>query len=525
MNKVFMFDSTLRDGAQGENVNFSVEDKFNVMKALDDFGIDFIEAGNPASNPKDMEFFKKAEAFPPKYSKLVAFGSTRRKDISCEEDVNLKALADTGVEYVSVFGKSWDMHATDILHTTLEENLNMISDSICYLTSKGKKVFFDAEHFFDGYKANSEYAISTLKAAEDAGAEAVVLCDTNGGCFPDEITEIVKAAVAQVNIPVGIHCHNDTGCAVANSIAAVKAGASQVQGTFTGIGERCGNTNLSTVIANLQIKFGIECVAQENISTLTQTARLISEICNIKLTSNMPYVGKSAFAHKAGMHADGVIKNSHSFEHVSPEAVGNKRNILLSEVAGRSAILQRINEIAPELTKDSIETKTIIDLIKDMEFKGFQYEAANASFELIVKKYLGMTDNYFEINYFKIIGEKTGRMPNPSSAIVKLAVNGQSCIAADEGDGPVNALDKALRQALTVFYPSIADVHLTDYKVRVIDGSAATAANVRVLIESTDGKDIWTTVGASTDVINASVIALLDSMEYKLMKDNSHKNS
>ena len=525
MNKVFMFDSTLRDGAQGENVNFSVEDKFNVMKALDDFGIDFIEAGNPASNPKDMEFFKKAESFPPKHSKLVAFGSTRRKNISCEEDTNLKALADTNVEYVSVFGKSWDMHVTDIIHATLEENLNMISDTIRYLTEKGKKVFFDAEHYFDGYKVNSEYALLTLKTAENAGAEAVILCDTNGGCFPDEITEIVTAAVDYVNIPVGIHCHNDTGCAVANSIAAIKAGATQVQGTFTGIGERCGNTNLSTVIANLQLKLGVNCVPQKNISRLTEVARFISEICNMKLTSNMPYVGKSAFAHKGGMHADGVIKNSHSFEHISPEAVGNKRNILLSEVAGRSAILQRINEIAPELTKDSIETKTIIDLLKDMEFKGFQYEAASASFELIVKKYLGMTENYFEINYFKIIGEKTGRMQNPSSAIVKLAVNGQSAIAADEGDGPVNALDKALRQALTVFYPSIADVHLTDYKVRVIDGGAATAANVRVLIESTDGKDIWTTVGASTDVINASVIALLDSMEYKLMKDNSHKNS
>lgn len=525
MNKVQIFDSTLRDGAQGENVNFSVEDKFNVMKALDDFGIDFIEAGNPASNPKDLEFFKKAESCPPKHSKLVAFGSTRRKNTSCEDDANLNALADTNVEYVSVFGKSWDMHATEIINTTLEENLNMISDTIKYLVSKGKKVFFDAEHYFDGYKANPEYALQTIKAAENAGAEAVILCDTNGGCFPDEISEIVKAAVSHVNIPVGIHCHNDTGCAVANSLAAVKSGALQVQGTLTGIGERCGNTNLSTVIANLQLKMGIECIPSDNAVKLTQLARYISEICNMKLTGNMPYVGKSAFAHKGGMHADGVKKNPRSFEHISPEAVGNKRNILLSEVAGRSAILHRINEIAPELTKDSPETKAIIDLLKDMEFKGYQYEAAEASFELLVKKYLGRIENFFEINYFKIIGEKSGELQNPSSAIVKVAVNGKTEIAADEGDGPVNALDKALRQALTVFYPSIADVHLTDYKVRVIDGSAATAANVRVLIESTDGKDIWTTVGASTDVINASVIALIDSMEYKLIKDNSRKNS
>ena len=525
MTKVQMFDSTLRDGAQGENVNFSVEDKFNVMKALDEFGIDFIEAGNPASNPKDMEFFRKAEKCPPKHSKLVAFGSTRRKNISCEEDANLNALAGTNVEYVSVFGKSWDMHATNIINTTLEENLNMISDTIKYLISKGKKVFFDAEHYFDGYKANPEYALETLKAAENAGAEAVVLCDTNGGCFPDEISEIVKVSAAHVNIPVGIHCHNDTGCAVANSVAAVKAGALQVQGTFTGIGERCGNTNLSTVIPNLQLKLGYECVPENNISHLTQCARCISEICNMKLMSTTPYVGKSAFAHKGGMHADGVKKNPTSFEHIPPETVGNKRNILLSEVAGRSAILHHINEIAPELTKDSPEAKEIIDLLKDMEFKGYQYEAAEASFELLVKKYLGKTEKFFEINYFKIIGEKTGELQNPSSAIIKVAVNGKTEIAADEGDGPVNALDKALRQALTVFYPSIADVHLTDYKVRVIDGSAATAANVRVLIESTDGKDIWTTVGASTDVINASVTALIDSMEYKLMKDNSHKNS
>ncbi|MCH5192329.1 MAG: citramalate synthase [Oscillospiraceae bacterium] len=521
MKKVQIFDSTLRDGAQGENVNFSVEDKFNVMKALDDFGIDFIEAGNPASNPKDMEFFKRAEEHPPKHAKLVAFGSTRRKNVSCEEDANLNALANTNVDYVSVFGKSWDMHATEILGTTLEENLNMISDTIKYLVSKGKKVFFDAEHFFDGYKRNPEYALETLKTAEKAGAEAVVLCDTNGGCFPDEISEITAKSVSTVTIPVGIHCHNDTGCAVANSVAAVKAGASQVQGTLTGIGERCGNTNLSTVIANLQLKLRMECVPETSPANLTQLARYIAEVCNMKLTGTMPYVGTSAFSHKGGMHADGVNKNPISFEHIPPESVGNKRNILLSEVAGRSAILRRINDIAPELNKDSFETKAIIDLLKEMEFRGYQYEAAEASFELLVKKYLGKTEDYFGINYFKIIGEKSGGFQNPSSAMVKVSVKGQTEMAAAEGDGPVNAIDKAIRQALTVFYPSIADIHLIDYKVRVVDGSAATAANVRVLIESTDGKDIWTTVGASTDIINASVTALIDSLEYKLVKDSS----
>ena len=517
-----IFDSTLRDGVQGENVNFSVEDKFNVMKALDKFGIDYIEAGNPASNQKDLEFFKRAQDYPLSHSKLVAFGSTRRKNISCEEDLLFTTLAETNVEYVSIFGKSWDLHVTDIIGTTLEENLAMITDSIKYLCSKGKKVFFDAEHFFDGYKHNPEYAVKTIKSAEEAGAFCITLCDTNGGCFPDEIEKITAAAVAAVNIKIAIHCHNDTGCAAANSFAAVKAGASQIQGTVTGIGERCGNTNLTTVIAGLQLKMGIKCVPDESVSRLTQLARYVSEVCNIKLTSTMPYVGKSAFAHKGGMHADGVIKNPISFEHISPDAVGNKRNILLSEVAGRSAILQRINEIAPNLKKDSPETASIIDMLKEKEFNGYQYEAAEASFELLVKKYLGTLENYFNIVYFKIVGEKTGSQDErqtPSTAMVKIFVGGKYQIAADEGDGPVNAIDKALRKALAVFYPQISELHLSDYKVRIIDGSAATAANTRVLIESTDGKDIWTTVGTSTDIINASVIALTDSIEYKLMKD------
>jgi 2-isopropylmalate synthase len=519
MKSVQIFDSTLRDGAQSENVNFSVEDKFNVVKALDEFGVTFIEAGNPASNPKDMEFFKKIGNLKLKNSKLVAFGSTRRKNITCGEDGNVAVLAGANVEYVAVFGKSWDMHAAEIIGTTLEENLAMIYDTIKYLTDSGKKVFFDAEHYFDGYKANPEYALETLRTAEKAGAVGVVLCDTNGGCFPDEISTITAEAVKTVSVDVGIHCHNDSGCAVANSIAAVDAGAVQIQGTLIGIGERCGNTNLATVIAGLQLKRGMHCVPEENISDLTRLARYIAEVSNMKLSGNMPYVGKSAFSHKGGMHADGVMKNPKSFEHTPPESVGNKRNILLSEVAGRSAILHRINQIAPELTKDSPETKELIDLLKDMEFKGYQYEAAEASFELLVKKHLGRMKNYFGIDYFKIIGEKSGDFQNPSSAIVKIKVGDKTEIAADEGDGPVNAIDKALRQALTVFYPSIAEIHLTDYKVRVVDGNAATAAMVRVLIESTDGKDVWTTVGASTDIINASVTALVDSLEYKLMKD------
>ncbi len=521
MKTVQIFDSTLRDGAQSEGINFSVVDKVKIVKELDNFGVSFIEAGNPASNPKDMEFFRKVADIKLINSKLVAFGSTRRKDIRCEDDANVAVLEQTNVEYVALFGKSWDMHVTEIIGTTLKENLNMIYDTIKYLTDKNKKVFFDAEHFFDGYKANPEYAIETLMTAERAGASAVVLCDTNGGCFPDEIKEITEKAVKAVSVSVGIHCHNDSGCAVANTIAAVDAGAVQIQGTFIGIGERCGNTNLSSVIAGLHLKKGIYCVPDENLSDLTRTAKYIAEVCNIKLHSNMPYVGKSAFAHKGGMHADGVKKNPKSFEHLPPETVGNKRNILMSEVAGRSAILHRINEIVPELTKDSTETKEIIDLLKEKEFSGYQYEAAEASFEILVKKYLGRVPTFFDIDYFKIIGEKIGERKNPSSAIVKVKVGNKTEIAADEGDGPVNAIDKALRQALAVFYPSIADIYLVDYKVRVVDSNAATAAKVRVLIESTDGNDIWTTVGASEDIINASVLALVDSIVYKLIKDQN----
>lgn len=519
VKEVQIFDSTLRDGAQGENVNFSVDDKFNLMKALDDFGVAFIEAGNPASNPKDMDFFKKAEGYPLKNSKLVAFGSTRRKNVTCEEDTLLKQLADTNVDYVAVFGKSWDMHVTEIIHATLEENLEMISDTVKYLTQKGKNVFFDAEHFFDGYKANPDYAIKTILAAQNAGAKAIVLCDTNGGCYPHEIGEITEDVVKRVSIEVGIHCHNDTGCAVANSIAAVKSGATQIQGTIIGIGERCGNANLTTLIGGLQGKLGIKCVPEENLCNLTQVARQSAEICNMKLLNAMPFVGKSAFAHKGGMHSDGVKKNPISFEHITPDSVGNQRNILLSEVAGRSAILHRINQIVPNLTKDSAETKAIIEMLKDKEYNGYQYEAADASFEILVKKYLRQMDSFFDIVYFKIIGEREGKDSNPSTAIVKVSVNGNTELSCDEGDGPVNAIDKALRRALTVFYPAVANMHLIDYKVRVVDGSAATAANVRVLIESTDGINTWTTVGASTDIINASVTALVDSIEYKLMMD------
>lgn len=521
LRKVQIFDSTLRDGAQGENVTFSVEDKLNIVKALDKFGVDYIEAGNPGSNPKDLEFFERVRKIKLKNAKLVAFGSTRRRDIDVTQDRNVMALLTAKTDAVAIFGKSWDMHVTDIINTTLEQNLKMIYETVKFFVDQGKEVIYDAEHFYDGYKANPDYAIKAIQAAERAGASCICLCDTNGGCFPDEIHEITSVAIKSVSTPIGMHCHDDSGCAVANSLAGVNAGASQVQGTFIGVGERCGNANLSTIIAGLQLKLGYDCVPEESMPRMTKVARYIAEIANMAIADGMPYVGKSAFAHKGGMHVDGVRKKSMSFEHIDPESVGNARNILLSEVSGRTAILSKLNQVDPTLTKESRETQELIDLLKDLEFKGFQFEAAEASFELIVLKHLKKFKSFFEIEHYKIIGERLEKADTkPSNALIKVRVGENYEIAAAEGHGPVNAIDKALRKALEVFYPSLKKVRLIDYKVRVMNTNAATAATTRVLIESTDGEETWTTVGASEDIISASVTALLDSMEYKLFKEN-----
>ncbi len=515
--KISVYDSTLRDGSQGGNVDFSLMDKINITKILDNFGVDYIEAGNPFSSPKDFEYFEKVKTINLNHSKVVAFGSTRKKDTAVDEDCSVKIMANVSVKTVAIFGKSWDLHVREILNTTLEENLKMISDTISYLTECGKDVFFDAEHFFDGYKANPGYALKTILTAKEAGAKYIVLCDTNGGCFPYEISKITEVVTKFINVPIGIHCHNDTECAVANSIAAIKSGAIQIQGSFIGIGERCGNANLSTLIPNLQIKLNYECVNEESIKNITSTSRYIAEVANISINENMPYVGKNSFAHKAGMHVDGVKKATQSFEHISPELVGNSRSFLLSEAAGRNAILSKLSKIAPEITKDSNELSTIMEMLKTQEHLGYQYEAAEASFELLVLKFLGKFNEFFYIDYFKIIGEQTGNLKKAASAMVKIKVGEKFEISADEGDGPVNALDRALRTALSHFYPEIInDIQLIDYKVRVMDTGSGTAAVVRVLIESTDGVNTWTTVGASTDIINASVKALVDSIEYKL---------
>lgn len=524
MKKVTVFDSTLRDGAQAEGVSFSVEDKIKIVKALDRLGVEYVEAGNPGSNPKDLEFFERIKSVELKNTKIAAFGSTRRRGISPSEDGNLQALLGAGTDTVAIFGKTWDFHVTDIINTTLQENIEMIYDTILYLKENNRVVVFDAEHFYDGYKNNAEYALKTLDAAVQAGADCLCLCDTNGGTFPDEIYDITKLVVEKFGVPIGIHAHNDCGMAVANTIMAVKAGAVHVQGTMTGFGERCGNTNLSTVIPDLQLKLDYICIPEENMTELTHIAREVSEIANLKLNDREPFVGKTAFAHKGGMHIDGVSKNSKSFEHIDPSLVGNERKFLTSEVAGRTTILSMIQKIAPNIEKSSPETTRIIDRLKELEYEGYQFEGAEGGFELLVRKELGKYKPFFELETFKIIGEHTSdETMQTATAMIKINVDGKTEITAAEGDGPVNALDKALRKALEVFYPSLAQVHLTDYKVRVLDGNSATASKVRVLIESSDGEESWTTVGVSKDIIEASWKALVDSIEYKLIKDIENK--
>lgn len=515
--KIQIFDSTLRDGVQGEGINFSVSDKINIVKALDELGVGYIEAGNPGSNPKDLEFFEEVKGLELKRAKIVAFGSTRRRNILARNDSNCRSLLSAGTDAVAIFGKSWDLHVEKILGATLEENLNMIRDTVSFFKDMGKEVVFDAEHFFDGYKNNPDYALMSLRAACEGGADCLALCETNGGAFPDEVYEIVKAAAKEIDVPLGIHCHNDSGCAAANSIMAVKAGCSQVQGTYLGYGERCGNANLSTIIPGLQLKLGYDCIPEENMTKLTQTARLIAEIANDPLYKGSPYVGRSAFSHKAGMHIDGVNKLSKSFEHIPPDSVGNERRFLMSEVAGRSTVLKKINKIAPELTKDSEQTQAICDAVKRLEYDGYSFEAADASFELLVREILGTRKEYFKLDYFKAITDEPAIQKYAASALIKVSVGDKTEITAAEGDGPVHALDTALRKALAVFYPQLKNMQLIDYKVRVLEDRKATASKVRVLIDSSDGLRSWSTVGVSTDVIEASWKALVEAAEYKLL--------
>lgn len=518
---ITFLDSTLRDGAQGEQISFSMQDKLNIVAALDKFGIDFIEAGAPGSNPKDMEFFHLASQQKLGHARLCAFGSTRKKDTDVENDEGLQQLLEANTPAVTIVGKASKIHVQEILQTSQDENTNMIAETIAFMKSKGKFVIFDAEHFFDGFSNDREFAMEVLATAHKNGADIICLCDTNGGKTPTETHNIAMYVKQQFpDISFGIHCHNDCGCAVANSMVAVEAGTMHVQGTFLGCGERCGNADLSVLIPNLLLKK--HCVSQiTNLENLCNTARIIAEISNIAIPGGKPYIGNSAFAHKAGMHVDGMLKLDGAFEQISPSAVGNHRRFLLSEVSGRSTLLEKIHKFAPELTKDSPELANIVDKLKNLEFLGYQFEAAEASLELLARKVLGMHKDHFRLVQYKTIGEYPApNHRNQASAMIEVEVGNSIQVSAALGNGPVNALDQALRQALTVFYPQLNKVHLTDYKVRVLDTESATAATVRVLIESGDGKTTWTTVGVSTDLIEASWLALADSIEYQLMDVN-----
>lgn len=523
MRKVVIYDTTLRDGAQTEGISYSVNDKIRIAKKLDELGVDFIEGGWPGSNPKDLEFFKAIKKVRFKNSKLVAFGSTRRKDKTAGKDPILKGLVESGVKYITIFGKSWDLHVRDVLKATPEENLEMIADTIRYIRSKNIKVFFDAEHFFDGYKTNPDYALKTLLTAEAAGAECIILCDTNGGTITSQLKGIVEEVKPRLNVNLGIHVHNDNGMAVANTVAAVEAGCIQVQGTINGYGERCGNADLCAIIACLELKLKRSCIGKTNLKELTEVSRYISEVSNMKQQDNQPFVGSSAFAHKAGVHINAMLKNPLSYEHASPEAIGNSRKFLASELAGKTSILFKAKQLSYELSKNDKKTKKLHKLIQEQEYQGYQYEAAEASFELLIKKALKKYKRFFELKGFRVIVEKREDNTLISEATVAIKVNKIKKHTASEGDGPVNALDGALRKALLDFYPGVADMHLSDFKVRVLDSKAGTAAKVRVFIESQDEKESWWTVGVSENIIEASWQALVDSIEYKLLKDREEK--
>ena len=518
MKKIELLDTTLRDGAQGAGISFSPQDKLNIVSALDKLGVHIIEAGNPASSESEQEVFRRLKDLPINAS-ISAFGSTRHKNSSASSDEGLIKLLSVQTEYVSIFGKSNAEDVRSVLGASLEENLRMIYESVDLLVRQGRKVIFDAEHFFDGYNEDKEYALAAITAAHEAGARTICLCDTNGGRLPGEIYDIISQLKSK-GFELGMHAHDDIGCGVANTLSAVQAGAVHVQGTLLGMGERCGNANLSAIIPTLMLKLGLDCIPPQKLCLLTKQARTVAEISNVVLPANLPYIGKMAFAHKAGMHIDALSKRPGAFEHIQPDAVGNKRRILLSELSGRSAVIKKLSAIAPELTKDAQITSALTERLKELEAEGYQFEGADASFELLVQRELGNLSEYFKLEQFKVIEEQvTGKTRTASSAMLKLSVGNQSELTAAEGNGPVDALDEALRKALERFYPAIIDMHLVDYKVRVLDSKSATGARVRVLIESSDGKNYWVTVGVSSDIIEASAIALVESMVYKLYKD------
>ena len=522
---VQLYDTTLRDGVQGEGISFSVVDRLSIVRKLDEMGIHFIEGGWPGSNPGDEEFFRQAKELSLANSVLVAFGSTRKSGSRAETDANLLALVDAGVKVVTIVGKSSEQQVVQVLETSLEENLSMIADSVSFLKAKGLTVFFDAEHFFDGFKVNPEYSRHCLTAAAEAGADCLVLCDTNGGTLPEEVLTAVAAARKATSVPLGIHAHNDSELAVANTLVAVKAGVTQVQGTINGYGERCGNANLCSIIPALKLKMGIDCVTREQLVRLTEASRYLSELANLAPNPYQPYVGVSAFTHKAGFHVAGMAKWEDSYQHINPGRVGNRPKTVVSELSGKRNITYKAKELGIDLPPEGKEIQKLLDKVKQMEGRGFQYESAEASFELLIHRAEPDYQPPFELVDFIILVETRRRQPTRKSleetlaeAMIKVRVGGEVMHTASEGQGPVNALDQALRKALLQFYPSLAQVELVDYKVRILEGSVGTGSQIRVLIESSDGVETWRTVGSSENIIEASWQALADSLEYWLLK-------
>lgn len=516
-----IFDTTLRDGTQGEKVSFSAEDKFRIAKRLDEFGIDYIEGGWPGSNPKDMAFFDKAKTHKFSHSKIVAFGSTCRYGNRPEEDPNLQALIEAETPAVAIFGKSWLLHVTEALKIRPEENLELIAGSISYLKSHNKEVIYDAEHFFDGYKDNPEYALKAVLTAEEAGADVLVLCDTNGGTLTHELSEIISEVRKQTSAPLGIHSHNDSELAVANALAAVQAGAVHIQGTINGYGERCGNTNLCSVIPNLQLKMNYHCVPDEQLAQLTTLSKFVSELGNLIPDNKQPYVGKSAFAHKGGIHVSAVMKNEQTYEHVRPEVVGNTRRVLVSDLSGKSNVSYKSEELGFNFDKYSDKSSEIVQELKKLESEGYQFEAAEASFELLVKQMTNSAPEFFKLEGFRVIIERNANGESRSEATIRVRVNDQIELSAAEGKGPVHALDAALRRAICEFYPEVSSIQLQDYKVRVLNEKDGTGAKVRVLIDSAKEGTSWGTVGVSENIIDASFKALSEGIIYFLMNQNS----
>lgn len=523
MEPVYLYDTTLRDGTQGENINFTAEEKIRIARRLDDIGIHYIEGGWPGSNPRDRHFFELAKEVEFKNARLAAFGSTRKPGILPGDDPNLRALLESETPAVTIFGKTWDLHVK-LMSNTLEENLSMIEDSVAFLKKHGKEVIYDAEHFFDGYKDNPEYSLLTLKAAHRGGADVIVLCDTNGGTLPFELVPIftqVRNSINGSGIRLGIHTHNDCGMAVANSIEAVNAGAIMVQGTVNGYGERCGNADMMSLIPILALKMNRPCMSGENLKKLRSLSRFVSETANMIPLNNRPFVGRSAFAHKGGIHVSAVMKNPRAYEHMEPELVGNARHVLVSDMAGKSNIEYKAKELGVNLTNNGCDTRKIVEAVKIMEEDGYQFDAADGSLKIFLEKFTGQFQPVFDLQSFRVTIEKDRQKPCSAHATVKISVGCKDEITAAEGDGPVSALDNALRKALNQFFPEIDEMHLVDFKVRVIDGRDGTAAKVRVLIDSRDADNIWSTVGVSEDIIEASWQALADSFQYKLAKQKN----